>query len=229
MEYQRTEPKTEVVGDEAAKALLQRAYEKTSRWGDSFLGFTADLIINENGAIYKGKVTIKSPQETEVTLETPAGKESLEDWAKNQVGMMASHRASRPFDAADGKYALTFSPDDNGDHPLGRQILIHGDGMNSRYRIKEDRIRQIDRTTPRMRFTINIEETMTTADGKSLTTQYVVYYFSPDGNVSKVESFTDLPFEYKGVYLPGSRRIISNEQGGIVVRVLEFSNHALLA
>jgi hypothetical protein len=66
---------------------------------------------------------------------------------------------------------------------------------------------------------------MTTKDGKFLTTQYVVYYFSQDGKISQAESFTDKPFELNGVYLPGTRRIISVQDGEVIVRVLEFKNH----
>lgn len=217
-----------IQGDPAAKELLKRAYEKTSRWGDSFPGFKADLTINENGAAYKGRVTVRATKETEVALELPAEKEPLLQWVQNQIGMMVTHRASRPFDASDGQYQITFG-EPHSNHPLGRQILIHGDGMNSRYRIKEDRIQQIDRNPGRIRFTINIEDAMTTSDGKFLTTQYVVYYFSPDGTLSRVESFTDRPFELKGTYLPGYRRVIANDAGEIVVRIFQFANHELLA
>ncbi|MFQ5949850.1 MAG: DUF3386 family protein, partial [Nitrospiria bacterium] len=208
------------------KALLRRAFEKTSRWGKDFPGFSADLVCNDDGKEYKGKVKVKSPKEVTVNLEVPSEKEALLKWAQNQIGMMAVHRASRSFEEADGRYPLTFGEEDN--HPLGQQILIHGDGMNSRYRIKDDRIQQISRSMGKMRFTINIEEVMTTHDGKSLTTQYVVFYFSPDGKLADTESFTDRPIEVKGVYLPGTRRVISTEAGEAAVRLLEFKNHQLL-
>lgn len=224
--HQGSQTETTVQGDPAAKELLRRAYEKTSRWGKDFPGFTADLVLNDNGKEYKGKVTIKSPKESDVRLEVGPEQEGLLKWAQNQIGMMAVHRASRPFEEADGKYPLTFAEEDH--HPLGRQIIINGDGMNSRYRIKDDRIQQISRSMGKMKFTINIEESMTTADQKFLTTQYVVFYFSPDGPLTQVESFTDRPREIKGVYLPGTRRIISNDQGGVIVRVLEFKNHQLM-
>lgn len=224
--YQRSQTETNVQDDPAAKALLRRAYEKTSRWGKDFPGFTADLICNDNGKEVKGQVRIKSPKESEVSLDVSAGQEGLLKWAQNQIGMMAVHRGSRPFEEADGKYALTFGEDDH--HPLGRQIIIHGDGMGSRYRIKDDRIQQISRSMGKMKFTINIEEAMTTSDQKFLTTKYVVFYFSPEGQPTQTESFTDRPHEVKGVYLPGYRRIISNDKGEVVVRILEFKNHQLL-
>jgi hypothetical protein len=222
--YQRSQTETNVQDDPAAKELLRRAYEKTSRWGKEFPGFTADLLLNDNGKEYKGKVKIKSPKETEITVE--GADEPLLKWAQNQIGMMAVHRASRPFEEADGKYPLTFAPEDH--HPLGRQILIHGDGMNSRYRIKDDRIQQISRSMGKMSFTINVEEAMTTSDGKHLTTRYTVFYFSPDGQLMQAEAFTDRPAEVKGLYLPGYRRIISNDKGMAVVRILEFKNHRLM-
>lgn len=222
--YQRSQTETTVQNDPEAKELLRRAYEKTSRWGKEFPGFTADLLLNDNGKEYKGTVKIKSPKEAEVTVD--GADEPLLKWAQNQIGMMAIHRASRPFEEADGKYALTLAPEDH--HPLGRQILINGDGMNSRYRIKDDRIQQISRSMGKMSFTINVEEAMTTSDGKHLTTRYTVFYFSPDGQLMQAEAFTDRPAEIKGVYLPGYRRIISNDKGTAIVRILEFKNHQLM-
>jgi hypothetical protein len=213
-----------VENDPNAKALLQGAFDKTSRWGENFPGITADLILNQNGTEYKGKVIIKSSKETEVTLSVGPEGEALLGWLKNQVGMMAAHRASRSFEESDGKYAITFAKELDL-HPLGRQICINGDGMNSRYRIQDNRISQISRSMGKMRFTINIVESMTTKDDKFLTTQYVVYYFTPEGQISQVENFTDTPFEICGVYLPGTRRIISVEAGEVIVRVLEFKNH----
>jgi hypothetical protein len=216
---------TAVQGDPAAKELLRGAFEKTSRWGSDFRGFTADLICNDNGKEYKGKVRIKSPREVEVQID--GAPEALQPWAQNQVSMMAVHRAPRVFEEADGKYPLTFA-EEEGAHPLGRQVLINGDGMNSRYRIKDERIQQISRSMGPMRFTINIEEAMKTDDGKFLTTQYVVYYFSPEGQLSQVESFTDHPIPVDGVYLPCHRRIILTQDKEVIVRMLQFKNHTWL-
>jgi hypothetical protein len=221
------EEKVAVQDDPAAKALLKGAFDRTSRWGDSFPGLVADLVINENGAIYKGSVSVKSPKETDVTLEVGPEKEALVNWAKDQIGMMAVHRGSRSFEEADGKYSITFA-DENEAHPLGRQICIHDElPAPSCYRIKEGRIQQVSRDMGRMRFTINIEEVMQTHDNKILTTQYVVYYFSPQGQITQVESFTDTPCVIDGLYLPGTRRIISAKEGAVIVRILEFKNHRL--
>ncbi|MFY9269622.1 MAG: DUF3386 family protein [Candidatus Manganitrophaceae bacterium] len=225
--YQRSQTATQTQDDPAARDLLRRAFEKTSRWGKDFPGFSADLFFNINGKEVQGKIKIKSPKEIDITLDGVPSEDDLVKWAQNQIGMMAVHRAHRSFDESDGKYALTFV-EEAGNHPLGRPVAINGDGMNSRYRIKDDRIRQISRSMGKMKFTINIEDAMTTSDGKFLTTEYVVFYFSPDGNLTQVESFSDRPFELKGSYLPGYRRTISNENGEVVVREVTFKNHQLL-
>jgi len=229
--YERTtEPVSGIKDDPQARELLRRAYEKTSRWGKDFPGFSAELICNDQGKIVRGLVTVKSVREVEVSLPD----ETLQKWVQGQVAMMAIHRASRPFEEADGRYILTLGDEDS--HPLGRLVYIHGDGMNSRYRIKEDRITQINRSMERIKFTINVEESFTTQDGKHLTTRYTVYYFSPqDGKLLQAESYADqhamvsrqgqpqaAPF-----YLPGQRRITYTENGETITRMLTFQGHKL--
>jgi hypothetical protein len=228
MEYARcsTTPESPVQNDPEAAQWLRRAHEKTYKWGGDFGGFTADLICNDNGEVSKGQVSIRSAKEVEVRLEVATGQEGVQKWAQEQVAMMAGHRVARSFEEGDGRFSITFSEADQ--HPFGRQVRIHGDGLNSRYRVKDDRIQQIDRDMGRMRFTINIEEAMQTSDDKFLTTQYVVFYFSPDNQIMKVDSLTDHPVEVKGVYLPCHRRVILTEGGKAVVRLLQFKNHQLL-
>jgi len=225
--YERGEEKTDVQDDPEAKALLRQAFEGTSRWAEDFPGFAADLVLNDNGTIYKGSVSIKSRSEVDVLMEMPEDKKDLKEWLEDTVGMIAGHRAWRTFEDADGKSPVTFGATD--EHPFGREVLIHGDGMASRYRIKDGRIQQIYRNPGRMSFTINIEEAMKTTDGKSLTTRYVVFYFFADGKVMKTDSFTDEHAVLEGNYLPGTRRVISTSKGKAIVRILEFKNHWLLS
>jgi hypothetical protein len=212
-----------VQDDPDARELLQRAFDRTSRWRADFAGFTAILVVNDDGAEHQGTVAITMPRAVEVKL-SEAG---LQQWAQQQLAMMAGHRAYRSFDQADGKYVLTLGPDEA--HPLGRLVFIHGDGMNSRYRVRDERICQIQRAMERVQFTINIEDTTTTHDDKVLTTRFSVYYFSPStGQLTQVESFVDDYVEVQGVVLPRARRITFAEQGAARVRELRLSDHGLL-
>jgi len=223
MEHQPA-PST-VADDPRARDLLRRAFEATARWPKDFQGFTADLTVNVNGNETNGSVLVKSPREVSVQL----GDGDIQKWAQEQLGMIAVHRGPRSFDESDGKYTLTMEEDR---HPLGVKLTIHG--SNSFYRLKDNRITQINRKMahPGMNpfaFTINVEESAVTKDQKNLTTKYTVYYYSPtDGTLSNVESFTDTHIRIGACDLPATRRIITYEGKQVVVKYLNFTNHSLL-
>ncbi|MGB0908788.1 MAG: DUF3386 family protein [Nitrospirales bacterium] len=221
--YTREENETSVQDDPKAKDLLRGAFEKTARWQADFKGFQADLRINVDGTETKGTVTVKGPKDVAVEL----GDEELQKWAQSQIGMIATHRGPRSFEESDGKYALTLEGDDK--HPMGQRITINGDGMGSWYRVKDNRITQINRKMPYVAFTINVEDSAITQDQKNLTTRYTVYYFSPkDGSLSNVESFSDTHTRLASSDLPATRRIISYENNAIVTKTLIFENHKML-
>jgi hypothetical protein len=212
-----------VQDDPNARELLRLAFDRTARWRADFVGFTAALIANDDGVEHRGTVKVTLPRAIEVSLPEAA----LQQWAQQQLAMMAGHRAYRSFDQADGKYVLTLGPEEP--HPLGRLVLIHGDGMNSRYRVRDERICQIQRSMERVKFTINIEDAMTTRDGQVLTTRFTVYYFSPStGQLTQVESFADDYAEVRGVVLPKARRVTFADEGEARVRELILSDHVVL-
>ena len=224
MDVQKPE-QTTVADDPKAREALRRAFENTARWQKDFKGFTADLTVNVNGKETSGPVMVKGPREVSVQL----GDADVQKWAQEQLGMIAVHRGPRSFEESDGKYTLTIEEDG---HPFGSKLNIHG--SNSFYRLKDNRITQINRKMahPGMApfaFTINVEDSTVTQDQKHLTTKYTVYYYSPtDGKLNNVESFTDTHVRVGSSDLPASRRIISFENGEVVVKNLTFKNHKLL-
>jgi hypothetical protein len=223
----REQTNSQAQDDPRARTLLREAFEKTARWQKDFNGFTADLTVNVNGKEFRGAVTVKGPREVTVSLPDP----EVQKWAENQIGMIAVHRGPRTFEESDGKYALTLEEDG---HPFGPKLLINGDGMHSFYRIKGGRITQINRKMahpgmPPLAFTINVEDTALTQDGKYITTRYTVYYYAPqDGKLGNVESFSDSHTRVGASDLPATRRIVSFENGQVVVRSLAFEHHKML-
>jgi len=134
--------------------------------------------------------------------------------------MIAGHRGPRSFQESDGKHTLTLGGEEN--HPLGQRINIHGDGMGSWYRVKDNRISQINRNMPQAAFTINVEDSAITQDQQHLTTRYTVYYFSPkDRSLKNVDSFSDTHIRVDNSDLPATN-------GEIVARTLTFENHKML-
>lgn len=221
-EKAETENSPERADSPQARELLQRAFAKTARWPEGFGGFEADLRINVDGKETCGTVTVKSSKDVVVSLPD----EDLQKWAQGQISMIAVHRGPRTFEESDGKYTLSFEGEDT--HPQGPRISL-GDSMGSSYRIKNDRITQINRKMPHVAFTINVEESAVTRDDTWLTTRYTVYYFSPkDGSLANVESFSDTHTRIGNADLPATRRIISYEKGAMVTRTLTFENHKAL-
>jgi len=222
---QHTQDKPTVADDPNARELLRRAFDKTARWQNDFKGFTADLTVNVNGKETSGPVMVKGPREVSVQL----GDADVQKWVQEQLGMIAVHRGPRSFEESDGKYTLTMEEDG---HPFGTKLVIHG--SNSFYRLKDNHITQINRKmahpgmTP-LAFTINVEESAVTQDQKNLTTKYSVYYYSPtDGKLNNVESFIDTHVRVGSSDLPATRRIISYENGEVIVKSLTFKNHQLI-
>lgn len=222
-QQKQEEPK--VADDPKARELLRQAFEKTARWQKDFKGFTADLTVNVNGKLTSGPIMVKGPREVSVQL----GDGELQKWAQEQLGMIAVHRGPRNFEESDGKYSLTMEEDG---HPFGIKLNIHG--SNSYYRLKDNRMTQINRKMahpgmPPFAFTINVEESSITHDMKNLTTKYTVYYYTQtDGKLTNVESFTDTHVRVGSSDLPATRRIITFENGEVVVKNLTFTNHKLL-
>jgi len=213
----------DVEEDPQAREALKEVFGNTARWDSAFNGFTADLTVNINGQEEQGTVTVKGPKEIEVALSDDKAKE----FAAENLASIAMHRGPRSFDESDGKYKLVFG--DDGKHPLGRSVIMGGDGMASFYRIKDGRIQQINRKTPRMSFSINIEESVKNQEGKFLTRKYSVFYFNPtDNSLKNVESYTDLYTRVGNFDLPEQRRIIDTQNSEIVVSNMTLSNHKLL-
>ena len=224
-QHQRKQEASTVADDPKAREMLRQAFEKTARWQKDFKGFTADLIVNVNGKESSGPVTVKGPRDVSVQLSDA----DVQKWVQEQLGMIAVHRGPRTFEESDGKYSLTMEEDG---HPFGTKLIIHG--SNSYYRLKDNRITQINRTMahpgmPPFAFTINVEESAITQDQTNLTTKYSVYYYSPtDGKLNNVECFTDTHVHVGSSDLPATRRIISYENGEVIAKNLTFTNHRLI-
>lgn len=213
---------TTVEDDPQARSAMAEVFSNTARWDADFKGFTADITVNINGDEHSGTVTVKGAKEVETTLTD----EKAKAYALENLASIASHRGPRSFEESDGKYKIVFG--DEGKHPFGRKVVMGGDGMSSFYRIKDGRIQQINRSTPRMSFSINIEESMKNQDGKFLTKSYVVYYFNTDKTVKDVESYTDLYTRVGSYDLPEMRRIVHTEEGAVSVDSMTLSNHKMI-
>ncbi|HYE75857.1 MAG TPA: DUF3386 family protein [Blastocatellia bacterium] len=208
--------------DPEAWNLLKSARETREIIPRSVKEITAELVFNEDGQIKRGTVSYDIQNRAVVKMEGLS--EEAKAWVDDQVNSILAHRRDGDFSKGDGRHPITFAANDNENSPLGRRIELH-DSLKSSYRIKNNKVVEVDRTMGNDHFVISVLETTPTSNGKYLPRHFVVNYFdAKTGALNRSESFTDEYQKVDHVWLPASRRIIKANAGTLTVRTIEFRN-----
>ena len=215
------------VDDPAARALVRDAHSRMYKWPAAFRGYRATVRVNDEGHVWTGSVSLVPRKDT--TVELSGADPSLQEWVRERLWTQGMHLADAPFEEGDGKYILSFAPDDDPalSHPRGRKVLLTGGRLDSWYRIKDQRYQQIGRLAPMTERRINtIERYDAAPDGRQYSSQYVMTYFTLDGQaVIGMESYVNEYADVQGVWLPLRRSVSFGERGLVKTRVIELSNH----
>lgn len=217
-------PATAVRNDPAAHDVLRGAHEGLYRYPVGFAGFAAAVVLEQDGTATRGTVTVRSPRD--VTIEIAAD-ETATGWIRQEVGSLAGHRWSSPYEAGDGRWALSLDPLD--DHPLGPRVRIHGDPFDSSYRVHDGRIAQVDRRMGNVRFSITMQAHVAAVDGRALPAHFTVAYWDVgQDRLTRADTYSDRYAAVAGISLPAERRVVSADDAGVTVRRLLLTDHALL-
>lgn len=215
------------VDDPAVRSLVRDAHSRMYKWPAGFDGYRAHVSLNDEGRIFTGTVMLIPRKDTIVDLL--GADPETQDWVRERLWTQGMHLAHSPFEESDGKYILSFEPDDNPatPHPRGRKVLLTGGRLDSWYRIKDQQYTQIGRLTPMAERRVNtIERYDLAPDGRQYSSHYVMTYFTLDGqSVIGMESYVNEYIDVQGIWLPLRRRISCGEQGYVRTRVIELSNH----
>jgi hypothetical protein len=215
------------VDDPAARALVRDAHSRMYKWPAGFHGYRATVHVNDEGRVWTGSVSLRPRKDT--VVELPGADPSLQEWVRERLWTQGMHLAYTPFEEGDGKYILSFAPDDDPavPHPRGRRVLLTGGRLESWYRIKDGRYRQIGRITPMTERRVNtIERYDSAPDGRQYSSHYVMTYFTLDGqSVIGMESYVNDYENIRGVLLPRRRSVAYGEGGSVKTRVIELSEH----
>lgn len=224
----RTQP---VVDDPAARLLIKDAHSRMYKWPAVFRGYRAQVVLNDEGRQWVGTVSLVPRKDTTVAL--PGADPALEEWVRERLWTQGMHLAYAPFEEGDGKYILSFDPEENPSvpHPRGRRVLLTGGRLESWYRIKDRQYTQIGRLTPMTERRVNtIERYDLAPDGQQYSSHYVMTYFTLDGqSVIGMESYINEYTDVQGIWLPLRRRVSFGEQGQVKTRVIELSAHEVLS
>ena len=183
--------------DPVARQLLQEAHAQLYKWPATFAGYQAALTVQEEERLWQGEATVRPQQAVIVQVD---GDDNLRAWVQESLTTQAMHFTDIPFEEGDGRYVLTFDPQEAATdlHPRGVRVILHGGRLASWYRIAEQRYSQIGRTAPDGTRRINtIERYEAAADGRLYATHYILAHFSAHGTnlvglASYVNEFVEL-------------------------------------
>lgn len=188
-----------------AYSLLKAAHETRQVMPADFAGFRCELILREGDHSWSGTVVYRRGAEIQVDL-TELDPDRRE-WVRDQLLNVIGHRRGGDFASGDGRYPLELAQDDG--NPFGRLVVLH-DAMDSRYRVRDNKVLEVTRTAEGSRFTITVIETMEADAGKYLANHFLVSYRdASSGALQKVEGYRDSYAHVDGVWLPDSRTVVA--------------------
>lgn len=204
-----------------ATRLLADARAARANW-DHFPGFSADLELNHEGKVTKGKIDVDA--KGKVTLEGVDDKQ-VEMWTRRQLSSIVGHRMA---DSGELKTPCCFTEDD-AHHPLGRAIQVLNDEFHSSYRIRDRQVIVVNRTMKDNRFTITVMENKVNAEKQFLPAHYVVNSWDLKTNALRSSQTFFHEWTRVGKYdLPGTSMVLTaTSDGKLEARKMTLTNHKL--
>jgi hypothetical protein len=190
----------------AASRLLAEARAARANW-TNFPGFTADLDINVDGTVQRGKLQVDA--KGKITLGDIAQKDA-EAWASRILGSLVSHRMDN---SAERNTPCAFADQDQ-HHPFGRAINVLNDELHSSYRIKDRQILVVNREMGERKFTITVLENRLNSEKKYLPGCYVVNYWDlKTGELRSSEAHHNTWTRVGGFDLPAGITVLTAQRG----------------
>ncbi len=204
-----------------ASKMLADARAARAEWS-GFTGFSADVEVNVEGKIHKGKVDVDHKGKVQVS---GLGDTAVENQLKRQLSSIVGHRLA---DGGEQKTPCAFG-DEDAHHPLGRAIEVLNDEFHSSYRIRDRQVIVVNRTMKEARFTITVLENKLNEDKQYLPAHYVVNYWDVKSNaLRRSETFHQEWVRVGKLDLPASSLVVTaTSDGKLEARQLKLSNHKL--
>lgn len=191
--------------DPAAYALLEAAHNARQVMPVDFPGFTARIAFQYGATSGTGTLRYQRGEKTALQLDGAQG--DVKAWLEDQILSIIGHRRGGNFAQGDGRFPLSFgkSPDNH----FGKLIELN-DGMESSYRVRDNKVLEVTRSAGETRFTISVIETIQADAGKYLASHFMVSYRDKKtGALQEVQGFRDTYQKIGAVWLPGSRSVLT--------------------
>lgn len=199
---------------QSAEALLAEARAHRSTW-DGFQGARCRLTVAFGGRMHEGKMSISA--DGDVTLEI--GDAETLKWCQPTLDSLISHRIPGSSLSDKAKFVV-----EEGMHPLGKKIQLEEDSMGSEYRIGNNQVNEVNRTTPGGRFRISVLSSEYDVQGRYLPTVWAVNTWDKDGTLVS-SSVSRQAWQTVGAWrMPKSLLVLDAKNQGDETRSIEFSD-----
>ena len=203
----------------SAAQLLQQCRDNREVLSKDFPGFTSELVVRLDGTVYRGTCLFRPPGD----LEIKATEGKMPDLVTRTVRSMLMHRV--PSDRTSIQAATYGDPDE---HSLGRKIVL-ADSYKSVYRIRDERILQVDRRLSDFRRVLTVLETETTDADRYLPRHvFAVVLDNDTGAIREAWTYINKFQRVAGEHLPLSRHVIRSRAGLVTALLIEWHKIQLL-
>jgi hypothetical protein len=142
-----------------ARELFQTAYASRYTWDENFPGYTADVELKQADVVYTGKISINRDLIVEVT---GIADKQVEGGIITQLTDLTIACQRINFEQAHGQHEFVLGETDTTD---AVEILVKGDSMDSKYKIRDREICQISRTLGNTSVVFEYHKNFNTGEG----------------------------------------------------------------
>jgi hypothetical protein len=208
---------TKPAADSVATKLLAEARAARAVW-QGFPGFSADVEVNIDGKVHKGRAEVDA--DGKVTVQLPD--EAAAIWARRSLGSIVGHR----LPGSPGEETpCVFAAGDNPHHPLGRAVQVVNDEFHSSYQIRDRQIIVVNRAMKDARFTITVLENRANEQGHFLPAHYIVNYWDlKSGQLTRAESHHQTWQRVGRFDMPRGVLVVTGKAGGQEARSLTLTH-----
>jgi hypothetical protein len=212
--------------DIEARRMLQCAQGTFQKWPEGFAGFSATIRCSDRSNALVGTVSVFAGGRVELDL-AEAG--ALAAWVQRELAAISSARTPQFFKDGDGRFPITFEPDNR--HPLGRGVRVHlGDVGWRTYRVdRKGRIRQQENAESTTRAAAMYDGFVRACPGRVLPTRIRILNWNVSTQtVIETADIEDAYERREHVWLPVRRRavVVQGQQRREIG--FELSNHVVV-
>ena len=201
----------EFTDNSKARSIFREATSHRYVWDGKFPGFAADFtLVQGSQPEIRGSVTVNRQLAVDVTCTDPGGRAVVH----GAVSQFVAHRQMHPFDARYGSGKAIFGllqADPGGEAEV---VVNDEEAMGSRYRIRDRQILEVSRSYGRVRFVTSNLKSVSAEDGRLITVEYEIKYFSNETGAELSRAhFTDRYEKVGGYWVPTGRTQVDTAKG----------------